>query len=123
MSSSDSVADAGAKCPGYEPIESLAAKLSLLLAHVATLAALFTCVRMMYDKVQIKHPVFAVVFQEIMALCTCEAVTYVFLLVMIGDDNETWKVLSMSCSFAALQFHQVFWLCITAMRCVIFSQG
>ena len=40
------------------------AKAALALAHAWMLAALLTCARMIYDTVEIAHPVFAVVFQE-----------------------------------------------------------
>ncbi len=63
------------ECEAYLPIESALVRSLLVASHVATLGALYASARVIYDRVQVAHPVFAVVFQardatNISYLCT-----------------------------------------------------
>ena len=124
-SSSSAAAAAAAECAAFTPIEALPAKLLLVCAHAATLAALCACAKTIYDKVEIAHPVFAVVFQEVLVLCATEAAAGAFLLAIVagggdgdgeGQSHAYLHFPFMGVSTMALQFHQISWLCITLMR-------
>ncbi len=91
-------------------------KFCLVMAHVVTLVSLWACIKMSHDKVEIRHPVFAMVFQEIIVLVVTELVGYVSLLFMMGDYITLWRIIFLFVSVASLQFHQITWLFVTCLR-------
>lgn len=91
-------------------------KLVLVLIHALTLLILFTSAKMLYDRVEISHPLFGAIFQEIILLCACETLTYVLLLFMMVHRIDKWVMVYMAISSIAGQFHQTTWCAITYLR-------
>ena len=94
-----------------------AVKFFLLLAHFSTLAVLLTFALESYRRVDISHPVLAVVFQDTVVLCaTKAAVLFVILTMTVFSGSEFWAACLWGLVHATLQFHQVSWLCVTGLR-------
>ena len=94
------------------------AKAVLVSAHFATLlyAGLFTFAT--YTKVEICHPVFAILFQECILLCAFEVVTFILLL-STGVDIDNYKTMKATPpQIAAVHCHQWSWLFVTCLRFV-----
>ena len=88
------------------------ATLALLLGLTALALAFYAYV--MHAKVEIAHPVFAVVFQEIGVSCACVAVSFVAVLTT-GIDYDAYY-LPLVLQAVAMHFHQWSWLTITWLR-------
>lgn len=98
-----------------------AAKLLLASANAATLGVLCAAAKALRDRVEVAHPVFALVFQEAAVLCSCQALCCVLgVLVAIGGDEgdagQMWETLYFVVSNVALQFHQMTWFYVTVLR-------
>ncbi len=91
-------------------------KLALVGIHAGTLLTLCACVKTTYDKVEINHPVFAVVFQGLVILTLCQLIGYISLLFMMVDFIKLWRLIFLAISLSAMQFHQVTWLCVTSIK-------
>ena len=70
--------------------------------------------RLMYKTVEIGHPVFAVIFQEIIVLITVSVVS--FLNTALTTDLDIWIVNQDLVGISGLSFHQSSWLIITVLR-------
>ncbi len=105
-------------CAGVQPVEGAAANAALALAHAATLAALVATARFIRRGVEVAHPVFAVVLQEVSVLCAADAavLAVVVTLAVCGRDAGVLIMVMSVTSVAALQFHQLSWLCVTVLR-------
>ncbi len=68
----------------------------------------------MHAKVELSHPVFAVIFQEVIVLCACECVCFVTVLAS-GIDYDAY-FFPMVLQGMAINFHQWSWLVVTALR-------
>ncbi len=96
----------------------VAARVLLILVHIATLSVLWTFARRMHERVKVGHPVFAVTFQSVVVMCVTE--TFVLLLsvplVLDLDPTQIFLTLYDCLSQSTLQFYQVSWLIVTIMR-------
>ncbi len=97
-----------------------AAQVLLVAMNGATLLALCCYAAAVYAKTEVSHPVFAVILQDVLALCAFSAASYLSLLTTAVDYYEHVAPLVMQ--MVALQFHQWSWLVVTLMRYVIFPQ-
>ena len=94
----------------------LAAKLSLVATCAVTLPILAVFTKGVHDKMEISHPVFTLAFQEAVVLCVAQAGMLVLLIPLSLDPDEIWLAFYSGLSYLALQFHQLSWLGITALR-------
>ncbi len=97
-----------------------AAQVLLVAMNGATLLALCCYAAAVYAKTEVSHPVFAVILQDVLALCAFSAASYLSLLTTAVDYYEHVAPLVMQ--MVALQFHQWSWLVVTLLRHVIFPQ-
>ncbi len=73
-------------------------------------------VKMAYDKLDMAHPVFAVVFQELLVLLVCEMISLVSLLLNIFVKTEPIARLHFIGMRLAAAFHPASWLVISYLR-------
>ncbi len=94
----------------------------ILLIHTFNLIALLVCSRLMYNGVQIAHPVYALIFQEVWVLIALDvACAAAFkIIVKYGGEEEGRVAFLLLFYFASaqvgLQFHQMTWLGVTCIR-------
>ena len=115
--------------------ESPQVKALVVLAHLPVLLLLLSTVQDVYQKVQVAHPVFAVVFQvgkrflqqcfvSQMVLCKQDLVVLSIgciaecatLLHVLTSDNEVWVIIGSMFATVVMQFHQLSWLVVTLLR-------
>ncbi len=96
--------------------------LNLVLAtiHLLTLSVQSVTAKMVYDKVEIAHPVFAAIFQELVVVTSLNVFCLVCLFSTFKITDVRWMdyvmlTYTMGGVFA-LQFHQTTWLCVTYLR-------
>ncbi len=90
---------------------------AFVLTHIGTLSVLIFFGKMMHKHAELAHPVFAVIFQEIIIMIICELSALGILAALVANLKSTVLVfLYSSCAFTAMQFHQVTWLIVTSLR-------
>ncbi len=87
--------------------------------HGATLLTLFFYAYVMHAKVEIAHPVFAVIYQEVCVLCACELISFGALLATGIELDAYFSVMFLQ--GMAMSFHQWTWLVVTYLRCALHS--
>ncbi len=68
----------------------------------------------MYSKVELDHPVFAVLFQEVAALCALQAAS--FLYVLATGISYGRSSLPLLCQACGALLHQWSWLVVSGLR-------
>ncbi len=99
--------------PFYEVTSLLAAMLSL---HAVTLAVLISHACAMARNVRLDHPVFAVIFQEMIILIVCSCADSSLLVVAIFNQTELLMVAYLNVARMAMLFHPVTWLVVSLLR-------
>ncbi len=91
---------------------------AMALEQALILVLLLAMLKMMREQVELEHPVFALIFQEVVVSCVCSAVVVacLVLVILIGDKLEIILMTYQMFTRLGLQFHQVSWLCITYIR-------
>ncbi len=93
------------------------AQLVLIPAHIVTACFLCRLAKTIVQKAPLSHPVFAVAFQEVIVLILCELVCLcVLTAIACGNPLDLTFAAYVEPPLLALQFHQVSWLLITALR-------
>ncbi len=90
--------------------------MSLALFHGGTLLALCFYAYVIHAKVDISHPVFAIIYQEILVFLSCELISFVFVLAT-GIDFNTYYV-PVWLQLKVIYFHQWSWFIVSVLRCV-----
>ncbi len=98
------------------PVANPVTTIYLATLHTVTLLAFLLVGKMVYDMIEISHPVFALAFQEIVVMVICKVVELICLLCQVVTQSDLAFLLYTFVPVAALQFHQVTWLSITALR-------
>ena len=93
---------------------SISNRASLAVLHGGTALTLCFYAYVMHTKVELSHPVFAVIFQEVIVLCACECVCFVMVLAS-GIDYDAY-FFPMLLQGLAINFHQWSWLVVTTLR-------
>ncbi len=107
-------------CPAYSsPFDNEALVPTLSVAHSITWLALAASARLLHQRVEIGHPVFAVIFQEVVVLLIIETVAVVLLFTMLLEELEVLALMFLLLMRSALQFHPCTWVIITYLRQVI----
>ncbi len=91
----------------------------LLLVHLISLSMLFACALIMHRHVEIGHPVFACIFQEVVVLCICETVEIAMLVTNIWFRLEWLAIRYLHVARVALQIHPTTWVIVTSLRYVM----
>ncbi len=104
------------ECNGLLPLDNVAGMCLLLVLHVLTLTVLVIFVKVVYDKVDIKHPVFAIVYQDLVVVLVCESTMFLFLVVTLVEHKELFLMVISSAKTLSVQFHQLSWLAVTVLR-------
>ncbi len=94
--------------------EHLGPRATLISLHGGTLLTLWFYTYIIYTKVEIRHPVFAIIFQEAAVLSLTETVSFVYILATAVDYE-----MHSPCMFTQIvlhMFHQWSWLVITCLR-------
>ncbi len=99
--------------PAYEVAGLVPTVIALLLVTVVTL---FIHVKAVLDRVDLSHPVFAVILQDLMILSFCGLLNLLMLGYVACTNSEHVYVLSLIVSRLAMQFHSVAWLVVTILR-------
>ena len=108
-------------CHGFLPLESGFAKAGISFAHIVTLSLLSAAAAAVRRRVDLNHPVFAVVFQELIIILFCELSAAVLLgITLLFWHSEALLALISACTTVGLQFHQLSWLFVTVLRCANF---
>ncbi len=94
-------------------------RLSLALFHGVTLLALCFYAYIMHAKIDISHPVFAVIYQEILVLLFSELISFVVVLATGIDFNTYYLPLMLQIN--VIYFHQWSWFIVTALRHVLYK--
>ncbi len=97
----------------------LLARACLAFVHGFTLIALCFYAYVVRAKVELQHPVFAVVFQETVVLSALELANFLAILSSGVDYFNQFQPLVLQC--LAVQFHQWSWLAVTYLRLSIRS--
>ncbi len=106
----------GDSCHGLSPTENLAVMACLMLAYLLTASALMAMATLVFRQIDLGHPVFGVVFQELLVLLTLEMSMAILLGIHFVTKVEKLLLgLAVAATFA-MQFHQLSWLCITGLR-------
>ena len=92
----------------------LLARAFLAVIHSGTFLTLCFYAYVTHARVEVSHPVFAVVFQEILALAALETVAFLNVLV-VGVSYEFY-VVPLVCIALAMQVHQWSWFAVTCLR-------
>ena len=93
---------------------SLYHRTSLAVCHGATLLTLLFYVYVMHAKVEMEHPVFAIVYQEVLLLVVLQIVSFAAVL-MSGIDYRKYYI-PLVLQAIAMHFHQCTWLTVTYLR-------
>ncbi len=90
----------------------------MAVEQAVILVLLLHLLKLMVDEIELEHPVFAILFQEVIVSCTCSSVVIVTLVLVICIGDYTGMIQLTYHVFATLglQFHQVSWLIITYIR-------
>ncbi len=94
--------------------EHLAPRATLVSLHGGTVLTLWFYTYIIYAKVDIRHPVFALIFQEAVVLSVAD--TAAFLTILTSAVEYEKLVPSMFIQILAHTFHQWSWLVITCLR-------
>ncbi len=87
------------------------------LTHGLTLACIAVFAKMIRHRVEIAHPVFAVIFQEVLVMLFLEMSGLVLTVLLAAyPENSMLIVLYAMPPYASLNFHQVSWLVVTYLR-------
>ncbi len=92
----------------------------VLVEHGVTLIILFLWFRTTHKHVDVSHPLYALLYQEIIVLALLASLNIIFLLVIMSGEGTKMTMVSGIYLFtymAALQFHQVTCLLATCLRC------
>ncbi len=89
---------------------------SLAIFHGVTLLTLTFYAYIMRVKIELKHPVFAVIFQEIIVLFVCELVSFLSVLSSGIDYSVGAYYLPLTVQLMGHLFHQWSWFTITCLR-------
>ncbi len=118
MSPEEEEADRRASCPGLTPPDGPTAAFGVFSLHLLTLLALVTLSRSLRGKIDLAHPVFAVLHQELMVLSAGQGAVCVLLAAAVASRTEYLLLAMGFVSTLSLQFHQMSWLGITVLRYV-----
>ncbi len=91
---------------------------AVVLSRSATLAWLLFTAKMVKDKAEIRHPVFALVWQQVLFMLLCQGFATVgqaMHLAGVEVGQKTVKIGAVA-GILAHQFHQMTWLSITCLR-------
>ena len=100
--------------PGFE-LGALAI-LSLVLSHMLSTAGLTVTTLIVWLRIDTSHPVFAIVWQEVLFQLALSLVSFVSLLPLCNDYLLVWYKLTTVITVVSVSFHQVSWLAITHLR-------
>ncbi len=89
-----------------------------VLGHCFTLSCLGIFAKMLHERAELAHPVFAVIFQEmiVMILCEMSSLGILIALTFYRRNNSLLMLFYSTPAFTAMQFHQVTWLIVTCLR-------
>lgn len=93
-----------------------ALKASVVVANAASLLVLGFLTYFTYQRVDISHPVFAILFQELAFLTIFGAVLYITLLASVANNFGLWVQFFLGFIGLVAQMHQVTWLFVTCLR-------
>ncbi len=82
----------------------------LLIEHSLTLVALIVCVIVAFDTVEIGHPMYALLYQEVIVLAlfvTLNLIVLATMLICDGDSGSLATGIFVGLQAAVLQFHQI----------------
>ncbi len=88
----------------------------LILLHLLMLLTFLVCVYVSYSRVEIGHPVFACLFQEVVVLSLCEVAEVSLLVLLAVFESERLTIAYMFVARVALQIHPNTWLVVTCLR-------
>ncbi len=109
-----SASEASSPSSGTELTAHLAPRATLASLHGGTMLALWFYAYVIHAKVEIQHPVFAIIFQEVVVLSLSETTSFVALLAA-AIDYEHHKFVMLN-QMVSQMFHQWSWLVITCLR-------
>ncbi len=92
----------------------------LFSEHVITLIILILWIRTTHKTVEVSHPMYALLYQEIIVLALFASLNIIVLLVITSGEGTNMTMISGIYVFvyvAALQFHQVTCLSAACLRC------
>ncbi len=105
------------KCMYYQPTENAPISLTLLLINFLTLLVLAKYSWAMYCQVDITHPVFAVIFQDLLVLTVSKGIDFCIVLMQeVIQFVEFAEFSRLVVITLAVNFHQVSWLIVMSMR-------
>ncbi len=88
-----------------------------LLTHSGTLACIAVFAKRIHDRAELDHPVFVVIFQEVLVMLAFEACGLVLIIMLMFEHmNKVILIMYSTLPFAFLQFHQGTWLVVTYLR-------
>ncbi len=90
-----------------------------ILAVISALPPLMTLtLKLMYDGVEITHPVFALIFQEVIVVMTCVVINIASIVgrLTLGYLGGVFMVVNSLAVSYSIMFHQTTWLAITSLR-------
>ncbi len=106
-----------ALCNGLVPFyEVTGLTITMLVLHSATLIILISHTWTLATKACLDHPVFAVIFQEMVVLCTCEFVDISILVAATILRSEMVVAAYLNVARMAMLFHPVTWAIISILR-------
>ena len=92
----------------------------VILTYLASVLTFLAFGKYANDVVDTQHPVFALVFQEILVLGVAQSLCMISYMLKVTLQTKQMDVVSIgvvaSFSSFSLQFHQNSWLCITFLR-------
>ncbi len=106
----------GEECYGLMPLEDPVAVCGAVCLHTVSLGVLAAFVRAVSCGVDISHPVFAVVHQELKVVMAAESIICLFFGISLVHHAEVFLLLMCIVSTLSMQFHQLSWLGITILR-------
>ena len=104
------------ECYGLMPMENLVAVWAAICVHVLSMVVIVTFAHEVSVKVDIDHPVFAVIHQELKVVVASETVICLLFGVSLIHHMEVLLLLMCIMSVLSMQFHQLSWLGITILR-------
>ncbi len=100
-----------------DPVAHLVTTMYLVTLHTLTLLVFLVVDKMVYDMIEITHPVFALAFQEVIVMTACKSIELACLMALAVTGSDLPFMLYTFVPVIALSFHQVTWLSITGLRC------
>lgn len=97
-----------------DPLHEFLARMLLVSMHGGTFLALCFYLYVMYSKVEIDHPMLAVLFQEMAMLCSLQTLSFVSIL--FSGINYGKARLPTFLNLLGLQIHQWSWFTVSSIR-------